>query len=104
MFCSRTVCQPLLMSVAAVLLVIGPSTFRYELSIVTLAEALVLPARVVNGTTRARRAVTISCFFMILLLSDAPLRQAGFPFPPFYGPPVLESFSLLTVLVFEVHR
>jgi uncharacterized repeat protein (TIGR03803 family) len=25
-------------------------------------------------------------------------------FPPFFGPPVIESFSLLTVLVLEVHR
>jgi hypothetical protein len=31
-------------------------------------------------------------------------KQEEFPFPPFYGPSVLESFSLLAVLLFKVHR
>jgi hypothetical protein len=38
------------------------------------------------------------------LLALGKRVMAGLPFPPFYGPSVLESFSLLAVLIFEVHR
>jgi hypothetical protein len=54
----------------------------------------------VNIVTFARKAMGPGCF----ALARLPAPGLLLPFPPFYGPSVLESFSLLAVLIFEVHR